>query len=118
MSIDPASLRDDDLDHLEFGVIGVDRDGVIVRYNRAEADRAGFSRWRVLGRDLAEVAGAMSARVLADRVREFLAGEDRASAVFTCVLRQRSGAQPATIELVRSAGAVPIYVCIAPAPQP
>jgi photoactive yellow protein len=121
MAIDPAALRDDDLDQLEFGVIGVDRDGVIVRYNRAEAERAGFSRWRVLGRDLAEVAGAMSARELGDRVREFLAA-DGASAVFTCVLRQRSGARDAaidaTVELIRGRGDAAVYVCVVPEPDP
>lgn len=116
MTIDPACLRDDDLDQLGFGVIGVDRDGVIVRYNRAEAERSGFSRWRVIGRDLAEVAGAMSARELADRVREFLAAGG-ANMELTCSLR-RPGARnaiDATVELIRGRGDAAVYVCVVPA---
>lgn len=42
----------DDLDALEFGVIGIDASGVVQRYNRSESQAAGLSSQRVLGQPL------------------------------------------------------------------
>jgi len=42
----------DDLDALEFGVIGIDASGVVQRYNRFESQAAGLSSQRVLGQPL------------------------------------------------------------------
>lgn len=45
------SLDDAALDHLPFGVIRIGPTGRVERYNRAEAERSGMQKWRVLGRD-------------------------------------------------------------------
>jgi photoactive yellow protein len=44
-------LDDVALDQLPFGVIRLSPTGVVERYNRAEAERAGIQRWRAIGRD-------------------------------------------------------------------
>jgi photoactive yellow protein len=44
-------LDDAALDRLPFGVIRLSPSGVVERYNRTEAERAGIQRWRALGRD-------------------------------------------------------------------
>ena len=113
---DLDELDDAALDRLDHGVIGVDHDGIVVRYNRAEAERTGFSRWRVIGRELRELAGAMAAGELADRVRAFSATHEP-RARFTCSLRRRRAtARAATVELIRSPGGDRVYVCIVPEP--
>ncbi|MGB8266401.1 MAG: hypothetical protein WCE44_08780 [Candidatus Velthaea sp.] len=42
-------LHGDDLDKLPFGVIGVDRKGVILEYNRYERSMAGIGERSVVG---------------------------------------------------------------------
>ncbi|HMJ84971.1 MAG TPA: PAS domain-containing protein [Vicinamibacterales bacterium] len=44
-------LSEQQLDALPFGVIGLDSDGKVIAYNAAEAQRAGFERSRVIGRN-------------------------------------------------------------------
>lgn len=46
-----ASLRDDEIDALAFGVIELDSDGKIVRYNAAEADIASRDQEGMVGRN-------------------------------------------------------------------
>lgn len=61
-------LDDDALDRLPFGVVRLSPTGVVERFNRTEAERAGIQRWRVLGRDyFREVAGS-TAPQLAEHV--------------------------------------------------
>jgi len=43
-------LDDDALDQLPFGVVCLDADGTVLRFNRREAERMGMQRWRVIGR--------------------------------------------------------------------
>ncbi len=55
-------LDDDALDELPYGVVCLSPTGLVERYNRAEAKRAGIQRWRALGRDyFHDVAGAAAA---------------------------------------------------------
>jgi photoactive yellow protein len=44
-----AQLAADDLDHLDFGVIGFDGDTNVCQYNRTESEAAGLTPPRVLG---------------------------------------------------------------------
>ncbi len=66
-------LDDDALDHLPFGVVQLDPNGRIVRYNQPEAARSGIQRWRALGRDYFRDVAASSAE-LAQRVRDVKPG--------------------------------------------
>ncbi len=48
---DLAGMSDEELDGLAFGVIELDREGRIVRYNAAEADISGRDQAAMVGRD-------------------------------------------------------------------
>jgi photoactive yellow protein len=59
-------LDDDALDELPFGVVRLGPTGLVERYNRTEAERAGTQRWRVMGRDFfRDLAGADAAKLAA-----------------------------------------------------
>ena len=47
-----AQLNAEQLDQLDFGVIGFDADTSVCRYNRTESDAAGLTPPRVLGQPL------------------------------------------------------------------
>ena len=115
MGVDDLDQCDDaELDQLGIGVIGVGTDGTVRRYNLAAARRSGLSRWRVLGRTLDEVAGAMGAAEIAARVSSFAgAGGPGGRARFECQLARRGVAQPATVILRRGGVRADVYVCIA-----
>jgi photoactive yellow protein len=64
-------LSDDELDALEFGVIGIDKDGVVRRYNHFESKLAGLSRDRVIGSALfTVVAPCMNNFMVAQRFED------------------------------------------------
>ena len=64
-------LGDDELDALDFGVIGIDPDGVVRRYNAFESKAAGLSQARVLGQPLfTVVAPCMNNFMVAQRFDE------------------------------------------------
>ena len=107
------ALDDAALDHLPFGVIRLGPTGRVERFNRAEAERAGMQRWRVLGRDYyREVVGVGGAALAAEvaavpigarvRVRHLLQRYRKTEQVTIEVARTRSG------------GA---YLCIEPVPE-
>lgn len=104
------ALDDTELDHLPFGVIRLGPTGRVERYNRAEAERAGMQRWRVLGRDFyREVVGIEGAA---------LAAEVAAVPVGTKVrvhhrLRRYRKTEEVTIEVARTASGG-AYLCIEP----
>jgi len=92
-------LDDPALDGLTCGVVRVSQTGRIERYNRAEAQRAGTQRWRVLGRDFfRELVGGEGAQLAAE-VQSVPPG-DRAR--FEHRLRAHRREQPVTIEVVRT----------------
>lgn len=58
-------------DDLDFGVVTMDRAGVVIGYNADEGRRAGLSRERVLGRDFfVDVGPCTNNYLVADRYRE------------------------------------------------
>lgn len=104
------ALDDTQLDHLPFGVVRLSATGRVERYNRAEAERAGMQRWRVLGRDFyRELVGAegpaLAAEVAAVPVGERVRVQHR--------LRRYRKIEDVTIEVARTrtGGA---YLCIEP----
>ena len=63
----------DELDALDFGVIGIDSDGVVQRYNSLESKAAGLSAQRVLGQPLfTVVAPCMNNFMVAQRFEDAL----------------------------------------------
>jgi len=74
---DPANLEriaaagDDELNALDFGVIGFDRDGIVRRYNVFESRASGMARERVIGAHLfTGVAPCMNNYMIAQRFED------------------------------------------------
>lgn len=66
-----AQLPEDDLDRLDFGVIGFDGDTRVCRYNRTESDAAGLTPPRVLGQPLfTNVAPCLNNFMVAQRFED------------------------------------------------
>jgi photoactive yellow protein len=66
-----AHLGTDDLDRLDFGVIGFDGDTNVSRYNRTESDAAGLTPPRVLGQPLfTNVAPCLNNFMVAQRFED------------------------------------------------
>jgi photoactive yellow protein len=66
-----AQLAEDDLDRLDFGVIGFDDDTNVCRYNRTEAEAAGLTPPRVLGQPLfTNVAPCLNNFMVAQRFED------------------------------------------------
>jgi photoactive yellow protein len=66
-----AQLSADDLDRLDFGVIGFDTETNVCRYNRTESEAAGLTPARVLGHPLfTNVAPCMNNFMVAQRFED------------------------------------------------
>lgn len=66
-----AALSDEELDHLDFGVIGFDDATTVCRYNRTESDAAGLTPPRVLGQPLfTNVAPCLNNFMVAQRFED------------------------------------------------
>ena len=80
----------EELDALEFGVIGIDPAGVVQRYNRFESQAAGLSTQRVIGQPLfTVVAPCMNNFLVAQRFEDALASGDTLDAAIDYVLTLR-----------------------------
>lgn len=81
---------DDDLDALEFGVIGFDGAGVVRRYNALESQLAGLSVQRVVGNPLfTVVAPCMNNYLVAQRFDDALETGSQLDQVIDYVLTLR-----------------------------
>ena len=66
-----AHLAEDDLDRLDFGVIGFDDATHVCRYNRTESDAAGLAPARVLGQPIfTNVAPCLNNFMVAQRFED------------------------------------------------
>jgi photoactive yellow protein len=66
-----AQLQPQDLDQLDFGVIGFDDDTQVCRYNRFESEAAGLTAPRVLGQPLfTNVAPCLNNFMVAQRFED------------------------------------------------
>jgi photoactive yellow protein len=66
-----AQLNPEDLDQLDFGVIGFDDDTQVCRYNRFESEAAGLTAPRVLGQPLfTNVAPCLNNFMVAQRFED------------------------------------------------
>jgi photoactive yellow protein len=114
------ALGDEELDALPFGVIGLDGDGRIVRYNMAEARFARLDRGQVVGRSFfGEVARCTDTPEFHGRFDEVKSGA-RATVRFEYVFAFRFGAQRVDVDMgvVSKAVTAPagararVYLCI------
>lgn len=65
------TMTDQEVDQLDFGVIGFDSDELVTLYNRYEAETAGLSPSRVIGSNLfVEVAPCTNNYLVAERFRQ------------------------------------------------
>ena len=87
-----------DLDTLDFGVIGIDAEGLVRRYNRFESELAGLSPGRVLGTPLfTAVAPCMNNFLVAQRFEDASAGGTALDATLDYVFTLRM--RPAKVKL-------------------
>ena len=74
-----AQLGADQLDRLDFGVIGFDAETIVRQYNRTESDAAGLTPPRVLGQPLfTNVAPCLNNFMVAQRFED---AQDEASSL-------------------------------------
>ena len=95
------ALGDDELDELPFGVIEMDLQGTVLRYNATESDYSGLPRERVVGRHFfREVAPCSNNRRVAHRYAQEVLDETIA---YTFALRMQP--VPVTLRMLKPAGA-------------
>ncbi|MEZ4311147.1 MAG: hypothetical protein R3F14_24155 [Polyangiaceae bacterium] len=114
--MDPLSLddrSDAELDALPFGVIGLDAEGIVLRYNLYESRLARLDRNQVVGRALfTEIAPCLGQEVFQARYRAFVAGEEAKSERIDFVFHFTFGAQEVGIEIVRAKDAPRYYLLV------
>lgn len=106
-------LSDGELDALPFGIIGLDRDGRIARYNNAEARFARLDRSQVVGRSFfLEIARCAATPEFQGRFDRLLTGDGPAVVRFPYVFQFRFGAQQVDLELGRTSSCERVYVAL------
>lgn len=104
---------DEELDTLDFGVIGFDNDGVVRRYNSFESKASGLSSARVLGKPLfTAVAPCMNNFMVAQRFEDALASNTPLDAVVDYVLTLRMRPIKVKLRLLALHGAANRYVLV------
>ena len=98
-----------ELDGLDFGVIGMTRDGAVTAYNRAEAMLSGLTPSRVLGRHFfTAVAPCTNNYLVAHRFEVEETLDDTIDYVFTL----RMAPQPVKLRLLRSPAAAHMFLAV------
>ena len=108
-----AALSDDELDALTFGVIGIDADGVVQRYNAFESKMAGLSPQRVLGHPLfTVVAPCMNNFMVAQRFEDAAAAPSSLDETVNYVLTLRMRPVKVKLRLLAAPGTAMRYVLV------
>jgi photoactive yellow protein len=103
----------DELDALEFGVIGIDEAGLVRRYNQFESKAAGLSPERVLGQPLfTVVAPCMNNFMVAQRFEDALVSGSALDATVDYVLTLRMRPVKVKLRLLATSGAASRYVLV------
>ncbi len=106
------SMSDVELDALPFGVICLDREGVVLRYNFAEARLARLDRSLVVGKNFYnKIAPCTATPEFQGRVSAFLDGT-KPFERFPYLFDFKFGAQRVEIELVRVAANDRVYLLV------
>ena len=96
-------------DDLGFGVVTMDRTGVVIGYNADESQRSGLSRERVLGRDFfIEVGPCTNNHLIAERYRAAAELDDELDYVFTFRIRPT----PVRLRLLAAPGSPRQYLVV------
>ena len=104
---------DDELDALDFGVIGIDAAGVVHRYNSFESKAAGLSPQRVLGQPLfTVVAPCMNNFMVAQRFDDALAQGSPLDVCVDYVLTLRMRPVKVKLRLLATPGGASRYVLV------
>jgi photoactive yellow protein len=107
------ALDDAGLDHLDFGVIGIDADGAVRRYNTFESKCAGLARPRVLGHPLfTVVAPCMNNFMVAQRFEDANVGGTTLDATIDYVLTLRMRPLKVKLRLLAAPGLSGRYVLV------
>lgn len=120
LSFDDAQLlaaltdaSDDDLDALEFGVIGFDAEGVVRTYNAYESTCAGLSVDRVKNNPLfTVVAPCMNNFLVAQRFEDAAAASQPLDTTIDYVLTLRMRPVKVKLRLLAAPGAATRYVLV------
>lgn len=108
-----ARLSPEDLDELEFGVIGIDPEGIVRVYNRAESRLAGLSADRVLGNALfTVVAPCMNNYLVAQRLDDALTAGEALDVTLDYVFTLRMRPTRVKLRLLASPGQLLRYVVV------
>jgi photoactive yellow protein len=112
LTIDARS--DQELDTLPFGVIGLDEEGTILRYNLYESQFARLDRNQVLGRDFFnDVAQCTRGEAFEGQFRRGVTtGATGSFARFPFLFDFKFGAQDVEVEMLRPAGVPRYYLLI------
>ena len=111
------ALDGEGLDGLDFGVIGIDAEGVVRQYNAVESKLAGLSPERVLGHPLfTVVAPCMNNFMVAHRFEEAAASGASLDATIDYVLTLRMRPIKVRLRLLARPGAERRYVLVSRRP--
>ncbi len=103
----------EELDALDFGVIGIDADGVVQRYNSFESKAAGLSSQRVIGHPLFTlVAPCMNNFMVAQRFEDALASGSALDVTLDYVLTLRMRPVKVKLRLLATPGGAQRYVLV------
>jgi photoactive yellow protein len=96
-------LDDHDLDGLNFGVIGFDKESIVRRYNACESKASGISPDRVLGKHLfSTVAQCMNNYMIAQRFEDALGEHVMLDEIIDYVLTLRMRPTKVKLRLISS----------------
>jgi photoactive yellow protein len=108
-----ATFTSDQLDALDFGVIGFDNDTVVHLYNKFESNAAGLAPARVLGQPLfTVVAPCMNNFMVAQRFDDALDAGESLDATIDYVLTLRMRPVKVALRLIASPSAATRYVLV------
>jgi photoactive yellow protein len=107
------SLTAEQLDQLDFGVIGFDAEANVQRYNVAESQAAGLSPQRVLGQPIfTNVAPCLNNFMVAQRFEDAQADEAELDATIDYVLTLRMRPVKVALRLLARPASAMSYVLV------
>ncbi len=108
-----CNASDAEIDTLDFGVIGIDAESTVRRYNKFESDCAGLSQDRVVGHPLFTiVAPCMNNFFVAQRFEDAAADDRRLDVTIDYVLALRMRPVKVKLRLLAEPGAAWRYVLV------
>lgn len=106
---DLAKCTAPDLDELDFGVIGMERDGTVIHYNRFESQTAGLSPERVIGQHFfTTVAPCTNNFMIAQRYIDEVEIDDIINYVFTLRMKPT----PVRLRMLKGESAPLMYLLV------